>query len=386
MDIICKLTIKINRPGRALTMRNLLTIFGAFIALVVLLACDTHKRPLLPAKVKPYAVKTAAYWTSPTMDSRQAKNLAKHSLVIVDLENKFNNRSVLLELKQLNPGLKLLAYSNPMEIYTKMYNNRSWQNKVINEINEHYRSWLLREVYPNSQTFDYAEFWPGMVMLNLSQTCPKENGMRYNLWMARRLLKDILSDNLFDGYFIDNGTSNVSWMTRGQNSFLDINGSGRRLSRERIDHSWHKGMRDFLKVIRKRKGKDYIIVANKGDLNLLSVVDGKFFEKFPNDYIGEKLWGGWRQSMSNAAKTGKYSIINVDYADLDFGLASYLLLGRGYFSISQDDPRVFAELEDLVPGRAISGIRRGDGYYYRDYENVVARVWPEERKGEIIKK
>ena len=356
------------------------------------------------AQVSNYPLKTAAYWTSPIMSRDDAMALAKHDLLIVDLENKFNNRQTLLELKKMNPSIKLLAYSNPMEIFLEMFNNRPWQNWVINEITQNRRQWLLRTISRTEglNQVSYGKFWKDMVILNMASTCPKINGETYSEWMAKKISTEILSDTIFDGYFMDNGTVNISWMYQGKPEYIDITGDAQYRSDAYVDRKWAEGVTDYLAHIKtngnyekgflpwlkrlfKGYDNDFIVVTNKGDLNLLKIVDGKFFEKFPNDYIGEKWAGGWRQSMSNARKTGDYTIINVEPHELEFGLASYLLLNNGYISVGQDYAAQLP-LFEINPGRALDVMRVEGATYTREYENISVRVYPLQRKGEIIRK
>lgn len=356
------------------------------------------------ARVENYAIKTAAYWTSPIMSQVDARNLAKHDLLIVDLENKFNNRKILLELKKMNPNIKLLAYSNPMEIFLTLYASRPWQNKVIEEITQNRRAWLLQVVSrenPN-QSKSYSKFWPGMVMLNLSSTCPKIDGETYSEWMAKKINTEILSDNIFDGYFMDNGTVNISWLYEGQGGYIDVAGNGSLKPNSYVDKKWSEGVRSYLSYI-KNKGKlkkglfawfsrlfqsqksDRIVVSNKGDLNLLDIVDGKFFEKFPNDYLGETWLFGWRQSLFNAQKTGEYTVINVEHNNLYFGLASCLLLDNAYLSIGQDYSASFKDL-NINPGKPLGEMQVRNLVYTREYENISVAVYPQSREGVIRRK
>ena len=350
-----------------------------------------------------YPLKTAAYWTSPIMSRSDALNLAKHDLVIVDLENKFNNPQILNELKKLNPTIKLLAYSNPMEIFLTTYSNRSWQNRVITEITTNRKEWLLKTIKleKGRKKEDYAKIWRGMTMLNMSSSCPKVKGQTYSMWMARKIEKEILSDPIFDGYFMDNGTVNISWVYPNNNEKLDIDGDKRADSDYFVDRKWQRGVTDYLLQLRYNgeqkngifgwfqrlflKKNDMIIIANKGDLNLLKQANGKFFEKFPNNYLGEKWANGWRQSMSNAKKTGEFTILQIERGYLQFGLASSLLLDNVYLAVGQDDARILPDFY-LVTGKALGPMKIKGGIYSREYEKVTVLVDPLNKIGKITSK
>ena len=350
--------------------------------------------------VKPYAIKSAVYWTKPSLSRGEAASLARHSLIIIDLENMFNNYQVLLELKHLNPKAKLLCYSNPMEIYLTKYSSRSWQNKVIDELAASKSAWLLKTITPvktadrsgwskildklqpaPQQQEGYAVFWSGMVMTNMSAACPLIGGQNYSDWMAAKLLNEVLSNPIWDGYFQDNGTANISWISPGQ---IDINGDKKADHDALVDRYWKEGQESYLNRIRAAKGPRFIIIANKGDLNFVPTVDGKFFEKFPNDYIGEKWAGGWRKCISNASKTGEYTIFQANRANIDFVLASALLLDNVYLAISQDDAGIFPQLErDL--GRPLEEMGQADGVFSRRYQRGKVTVEPLNRIGRITR-
>ncbi len=356
------------------------------------------------ARVRPYPVKTAAYWTSPVMQIGDVERLAKHDIVIIDLENLFNNRERLLELKLLNPEIKLLIYSNPMEIFLSTYNNRPWQNKIINEIINHRQEWLLKTIGRRQDgrlEERYAQFWTfpnPMTMLNMSTVCPKIKGETYVEWMAKKMRQEILSDPIVDGYFQDNATWEIAWMFTDKQEKVDINGDKRPDRDEVVNRYWEKGISQYLRLIReggdrygffsrlfKRQQKDnFIIVGNKGDLRFLNQVSGKFFEKFPNDYLGEKWLGGWRQCISNARQTGPYTIFQANRANIDFVLASTMLLDNVYLAIGQDDSGIFPELEiDL--GSPLGSFKYDQRVYTRNYTRGVVTVWPADTRGQISK-
>ena len=361
-----------------------------------------ESNPLIE-KIEPYPIKTAAYWTSPTMDSIEVLALARHDLVIADLENAHNNRISLLQLKRLNPDLKLLAYSNPMEIWTTTYQNRPWQNKVINEIANNRPQWLLKafvekKVKRQDQEYtafeyNYAVSWDNMVMVNLSSSCPRIKGETYNEWMAKKISQEILPDPIWDGYFQDNGAINISWIYSETGQKIDINDDGKLDYDYFMDKAWKQGVENYLSIIQRKLDslarvtttvkEDFLIITNKGDTNLLQFVDGKFFENFPNDYLGDKWANGWQQCLDNARLTGPFTVFQVDRANIDFGLASSLLFDNIYFAISQDDAGVFPQLY-LDLGNPVGPAQKIGTIFVRQFDNYVVRVDPLNQFGEII--
>jgi len=346
----------------------------------------------------PYPVKTSSYWTKPTMSLGEAKNLAKHDVLIVDLENKFNNYQVLVELKRLNPQLKLFCYSNPMEIYTVKYSDRPWQNKVIDEIVDSKNAWLLKTITPvkyegffarlwafitgkPKKKEGYAKFWTGMLMLNMSSSCPKIDGVTYSEWMGKKLNHEILQDTIWNGYFQDNGTGNISWTQPG---IIDIDGDQDADKDLRVDRLWKEGMTNFIRAI-KRAHPNLAIITNKGSLDFLDLVNGKWFEHFPNDYLGDKWADGWRQCVENAKKMGNYTVFQGNRSNINFILASALLLDNVYLAISQDDAGFFSELM-FDPGQPLGPSQKKGGIYYREYEYAQIMVDPLKKIGEISPK
>ena len=331
--------------------------------------------------VQTYPVKTAAYWTSPVMSSADVINLAKHDIVIADLENQFNNRANLQELKRLNQHLKLIAYSNPMEVFIKKYKNRPWQNKIITELSER-PQWFLRTITrKNGQdTKKIASYWPGMIMLNMSSSCPKICFQNYSNWMAKKIKREILSDPIWDGYFQDNGLSNISWIYPNHDERITIDDD--HVTPDSItDQKWKEGMEQYMSIIKKT---GLILISNRGSLDFLDKVDGKLFENYPNDYLGSKWAGGWRQCQANAKKTGNLTIFKVDRNNIMFGLASCLLHNNVYLAIGQDDADYFPELNinlGLPQGQAKSNIQRT--IFYRRFEKGIVIVEPLKKRGVI---
>lgn len=373
----------------------LMLAFLAILLLCSLLLSGQNRE----TAVTPYAIKGATYWTKPTLSINEALSLAKYQIVVVDLENQFNNYQNLVALKRFNPNLKLLCYSNPMEIFLTKYSDRPWQNKVIDTI-IHYRSaWLLKTISPiKREGFfkywlakilgdpdyqeGYAKFWNGMLMLNMSASCPKIEGKSYQEWMANKLNREILNDPIWDGYFQDNGTGNISWT---QTKIIDIDGDQKADNDSLVDRNWKKGMHAFLYSIRRGHDSRFIIITNKGSLDFLNITNGKLFENFPNDYLGDKWANGWRQCLHNAEKMGSYTVFQANRSNIQFVAASALLLDNVYVAVSQDDAGFFPELE-IKTGKPLGPYKSKNGIYYRDYEKVKVTVDPMKGIGTIAKK
>ncbi len=317
-------------------------------------------------------IKFSTYWVSPSIPANMGSKLASDDLLIVDYENLINNRLELEIIKKANPNIKLLIYSNPMEIWTKDIVNRPLANSLRAQMPAAYRL--------KKSDGKPVIFWKNMEMMNMSSSCPVVNGKKYNQFYAEWLLANVLSDPLIDGYFQDNGTPTISWV----DPLIDSNNDGKADDPQALNAVWQAGMTQFLRIIRQAKGKDFIIITNKGEKHFFFINDGVMFEKFPNDYLGSKLAGGWYQCIENAKHAGPYTIFQVDSKNLEFGLASSLLLDEVYITLGQNIqvPNQFR----TPTGKAISAMYKKGKLICRDYELVTVEVNPELKTGRLVKR
>lgn len=327
---------------------------------------------ILPAKIK-----TMSYWLKPTMSVDQAKELARFDMVVVDIENVYNNLESVLEVTKRNPTVVLICYSNPMEVFDPQVTNRPLQSAWTNDLNANFQPWLLK-----TGTSAKAVFYKGMRMLNMSSSCPKVGGRIYAEWMADLLIERALKVKnpetgkpLFIGYFMDNCTPTASWMSPSDQ--FDLSGDGYPETAAEVDYAWSKGNRIFLQRIRDAMGPAFILIGNKGVTDYADLLQGRMFEWFPNDYLGSKLDAGWWQSMANASQTGPYTIFLLNPKDVDFGLRSAQLLDNVYVGVGNSSTRWYPQFdEDLgSPGERI---------ILRKFSKKNIIVTPAERKGALI--
>jgi hypothetical protein len=285
----------------------------------------------------------ANYWTSPRMSLAVVPALAKCDLVIADVDNWVNSRESLKLLKKLNPNLLLIVYTNILEIFPKAGVNRPWQQAVVDEIYTKCTAWLLKTDKGND-----AIFTQKMRMLNVSTTCPKIKGQTYTDWYASKLTTGILRDSLVDGYFGDNGSGNWSWIYTGKGEQIDANNDGKPNQDCLLDRDMSEGIHNFLRQIRQAMGKKFIILANKGSVEYMDVLNGRMFEDWRNDYLGDNYDSGWWQCFLNGRKTGNYTIIKIKSPkDLEFAYLSAKLLDHDvYIAIGQDYSNPYPEFPD----------------------------------------
>lgn len=326
-------------------------------------------------RVVPEETLSSAYWTSPIMSKGQAESLAKYSLVIVDMENLINNKKSLLTLKKINPKIKIICYTNPMEFFSPMKSGRSIQERWLKESLSH-PGWELKTGDGKN-----AIFWPGMKMMNMSSLCPLSQGKSYSQWLAEKLLSEVLIDPIWDGAFFDNGGGNISWLYENAPYQLDIDGNGVSDNNIMIDGAWYTGLHNFIKSIRDSKGSNFILLANKGSVEFMDVLDGRMFEDWPNNYLGDKKNNGWDQCMVNAKSMvenyhAKYVIFQVkSSSNLEFAVASARLLDNVFVSVGQDN-RNFYEIFYYDPGQPKALAIDSSGLFYRDYSKGKVIVRP----------
>jgi hypothetical protein len=271
-----------------------------------------------------------------------------------------------------------------MELFWLSQDSRPLQKKILVEAKANGKWWLSQ---PNGEA---VIFWPGMRMMNLSMTCPEVNGERYNQFIANFILEEALSDSVWDGYVNDNSGGDIFWVGNyGSNKGIDADNDGVNDNAVALDFSWSAGIHEFLQIIRQAKGKDFIMIGNKGTLEFLDVLNGKMFEEFPNTYLGDDEVGGWYQSIRNYSLAGPFSIIHAKQVPNNpehrlFVLASALLYD-GYYAYAQDLARYFPEYRSI--GQAEGDVRvMFDGSWQREFSQATVKVWPKEKKGEIIYK
>jgi len=184
---------------------------------------------------------------------------------------------------------------------------------------------------------------------------------------------------------MDNSGGNISWVSDGQ---IDADNDGAKDDPEKLDLAWSAGIGQFLSIIRQAKGENFILVGNKGSLEFMDVLNGKMFEKFPNDYLGDKVAGGWYQSMENYLQAGPYAAVQAKTNGgswRQFVLAS-ALLSDGYFIYGQNGGSWFPEYQEDI-GQPMGIMEKMfDDSWQREYERATVIVWPEKQEGKIIYK
>jgi len=269
--------------------------------------------------------KIANYFLDPSIKISEIDSLAKCDLLVLDHEVSRRSPFIIDSIRKLNPDCLILAYivSEEIELNADQWNG-SLRKSMLAQIQE---NWWLK-----NSLGEFVSFWPGTRMLNIAAGQPEISSLKWNRYLAGIISDSILTDSRWDGIYIDNCWSTVSW----QDSLIDLDRDGIPESAQRVDSLWKSGMNVLLDLIR-TENPTKLIVGN-GAYEYGTFVNGALFEDFPT-------WGGWFQlyeSYKNLEQNSVKPSINIlnattantgtiDYKKMRFGLAN-ALMGEGYFS------------------------------------------------------
>ncbi|TSC98108.1 MAG: Uncharacterized protein Greene101420_879 [Parcubacteria group bacterium Greene1014_20] len=286
------------------------------------------------AKIPDHAFpKTAAiYLNSAPISPSFAKELAKWDVVILNLQAQFSSRPLILSIRKENPNVLILAYITSVE-YPKYWYGEIEQplsDGIWTRLTAQLSSEWILETYKGEE----ISFWPRNVAMNLGQK--NASGQLYSTYLANFLKNTAVDSGLWDGLLFDTVWNDVSW--KGLD--IDIDGDGKKDSKEKIDAGWFAGQKEFYRYLRSIVGNDFLIITNGvGEYKPFS--NGRMLEGFP-----EFFEGGWNGSMKSyfswnkEAKTPRLVILNSDtdntgnssnYPAVRFGLGS-ALLSDGYYN------------------------------------------------------
>lgn len=334
---------------------------------------------LLAIAFNSYGQKMNELWLLPTLDPIQAINIAKHDLIVLDYENKFNNPENIDLILETNPNAEILYYWNHVEWFRPMFADKPWSIKMLAELEKRPEYWLKQA------DKKAVVFWPGMQMMNCTDYCPKVKGKNYREFITQYLLDDILSDPRCKGVYLDNIWATLDWLARyGSNKSIDANNDGKADSPAELNASYLREMRKFIATIRKAKGDDFIIITNPINATMLDLVDGKNSENFQDTNLGDMKNGGWDINMLYADNGKKYNIFNARANNLFFTMCSAMLLDNTYVSFQQNT--FWNDNYDLNLGAALKKkevVSSNPTIWQREYENGIVIVNATEGKAKI---
>ncbi|MBP6859049.1 MAG: hypothetical protein KBC69_00280 [Candidatus Magasanikbacteria bacterium] len=275
----------------------------------------------------------ANYFLGWDIPASKIPELAKWDLLILDMETQVNSQAALRKIKELNPDIILLAYITPQEIKTDAATSYSMmRRKLVSGIEQ---NWYLTDIQNNK-----ISFWPGTWMLNVADTAPQINGIRFNQYLAQFVNREIFSTGLWNGVFYDNAWKEVKWIAGDR---VDFNKDS--VPDSDIDGHWQQGMRQLYQETRRLAGDRFIIMGNTNNDAYKNDLNGAMLESFPNAgswketmrlYVSNQQGGPLPRFMVINANTGNKGTETSNLKKVRFGLASTLMLD-GYYSYDFGD-------------------------------------------------
>lgn len=343
-----------------------------------------------------------ANWYFKTIDTdKEAEELARYDLLILDITNESTNRNRIKLIRKLNPDIVILAYISFADIRPDAAELQEGLPRwYIGQALKENPEWILRD-----KNYTPVHLWEDYYIFNITDSAPKNaKGQRFNEYFTAFLRDAIIKDPLWDGVFGDNLWEDVSFV----NSNIDANSDGKRDSATTLDTQWNKGMRKMLKQIRRdaKKYRKHFIVSGNGGVGYSKDVNGVGFEHFPTTKYGKWVdsMDKYNFIMSNALPQ-QLAVINTNvkntgnksnYRKFRFGLMS-ALLNDGYYSFDNGDKSHtetwYYDEYDAILGSPISGsynmLRTDDpttkrrGVWRRDYSKAIVLINSTKKKQTI---
>lgn len=280
-----------------------------------------------PAPLFATAPKKANFFLHWTVSDSEARELSKWDIVILDMEVQENSPNAFRLMRQLHPGIKILAYVAGSEI-------RSDAN-VLGAIAPLRRdlftsipdAWFVKD-----KKGQKSSFWSGTWIVNVTNSAPLVHGERWNTYLPTFVRDRVMSTGNWDGVMYDNAWENITFFAHGT---VDVNGDGVAESVSVADAAWRAGVKTLYQNTRTLMPNAYVF-ENDGALYADSV-HGVQFESFPNG-----SWQGIAQKIAQAtsrviqpgavivnANTANSGNKN-EYQKFRFGLGSALLFNSYY--------------------------------------------------------
>jgi len=322
------------------------------------------------------AQKTYVMHYLPTLSYEQARGYYGYDCIVVDYEVINTSAAMLRYMKDSNPNLLIFVYADKMQWYSPMYSDKPWGLKMLAALKK-YPKWFLHSPEGNNLCF-----WPGNVMMNCCQDCPRYliNGKRYNYieYFTAHYINDIIkaykkAEIKLDGLLDDDLMKDISFLNGG----VDRNFDGQVDEATELNRQWRLGNAYFLEKVREAMGKNFIIIGNGGHGFYMNYCTGKQMENFPETFIGS-----WYQNMTNASGM-KLAFFNARKDNWLFTICSAMLLDNVYFSDGQNTP--YNEKYNLHLGEPIGTYYQEETGIARKFQNGIVHVNPSTEKAWIEK-
>ncbi|MBT6254127.1 hypothetical protein HOI83_02755 [Candidatus Uhrbacteria bacterium] len=288
----------------------------------------------------------------PELSEAALGTLARFDLLVLPAEAQNFNPQYSAQLRAINPDIIILAY-----VPTVSYNDRYWSDALHLKLKNRLSSSMELKHSAGNQ----VSIWPQTSAYNVANKAYRDAWVDY-------VEKDVWSSGYWDGIFLDEVASTISWV-----GDTDINNDGRVDTGNTADNAWHQGNIDLFSRTRKAVGNDAILITNGSSNDSYQPhVNGRMFESFPTPWEGQGRWEDSMQSLINNADannghddvffvnadTGETGI--VDHRQVRFTLTSAMLGGAffGYGHGQSDYTQLFHFDEyDAFLGRMVDAPR-----------------------------
>lgn len=204
----------------------------------------------------------------------QAEQFARYDLIILDMEIQHLNPLLMQQIRAINPDIKILAYMTCQEINHDLpQNDQILRNQLYSGIQP---QWWLMDSNQN-----HVVFWVNTWMLNCSTSCPIINNQRWTDYYAAFISQNILSQDCWDGFFIDNCWNSVSWLNIPDSMMIDADNNQIPDDPQILDQNWRLGMESLISHLR-AMNPDKIIMGN-GGYDFSNILDGIMTEGWNYD-------------------------------------------------------------------------------------------------------
>jgi len=301
-------------------------IFTLFLIISLFLSTNVF------AVTKDTFPKRASYFLEWEITPAQAELLAKHDLIVLDMETQVRSLAQLKRIREINPEITMLVYITPEDINTGAATNphSALRRELGGQIPD---SWYLKNSAGNK-----ISWWPGTELLNVTDKAPLINNQRYNQMLVNFVVNRLLSTGLWDGVFYDNMWDNITYFV-GNDVDLNLD----RQADSDSDAQWKAGMKFIYNETRRLTNNQYLILGNGTTREYNNDLNGKLIENFLPVSWGPTMktyaynFAGTispRINIVNANMSNDRSAIN--YQKMRFGLGS-TLMEDGFYSFDEGD-------------------------------------------------
>lgn len=320
------------------------------------------------------------YYLGFNINTQQTIELAKWDVIVLDMENQHLHPDMFSLIRSINPDIKILAYITSQEIYDVIDEDKVLRKKLKSGIQD---SWWLKELDGSG-----IVFWSGTHMLNCSNQCPNVGGQNWSKYLGNFITKNILSNNIWDGVFLDNCWDVMIETIDNRYINYDIDNNTVWDDPNWRNQEWLIGMDTLIATIRSAY-PEKIIVGNGGH-TFLQYLNGSLIENFHDwetswEIAMSKYFNSYRNGVNpSLTAINCYNKNQYDYRKMRYGLTS-CLLGDGYYSFDygntdhnqlwwydEYDAKIGTALEEAKP---VFGNQNVEMLKNTGFENPLTNTW-----------